>query len=365
VALEGNLTDFGLSEILQLIAIQQKSGMLSISTGDKSMVLFFRNGKIVSTRDRRRRSKDPLKDYFLQYGILTRNDLIRIMQIGSQSKLDITDIIISEEFLSEEELRKHFRNQIQEALHEILSWQQCSYKFLPGNDIISGIKTWGEFSIEGFLMESMRRIDELPGMLKEFPDKKMIISRVPGAEFEEQPRSNEETIWNLLDEERSVYHLIAHGRMPSFDAYEALKHLSEKQLIRTYLEVPKPAVDPEAPKQGKAKRKKSQKRRMPVAVLLLLFAVSAAIGAKNIASNFKAPAPVAVGSYQEDSLERNRVEERVRLLLEHHQALTGSYPASLDHLNQAGLATDSFLQMVERFSFRYHLTPHENTYTLL
>ena len=30
MALEGNVKDFGLSEILQLIALQKKSGMLSI-----------------------------------------------------------------------------------------------------------------------------------------------------------------------------------------------------------------------------------------------------------------------------------------------------------------------------------------------
>ena len=148
MALEGNLTDFGLSEILQLIAVQQKSGMLSITSQDRSMVIFFKNGKIISTRDRRRKSKDPLKDYLTRYGIISRKDLIKIMQISAQSKLDLTDIIVSEKFLSEEEMKKHFRNHIQEAVHEILTWKQCTYKFMPGSDIISSIKNWGEYGIE-------------------------------------------------------------------------------------------------------------------------------------------------------------------------------------------------------------------------
>ena len=63
MSLEGNLTAFGLSEILQLIAVQQKYGMLSIRSQERSKVLFFRNGNIVSTRDRRRKTRDPLKDY--------------------------------------------------------------------------------------------------------------------------------------------------------------------------------------------------------------------------------------------------------------------------------------------------------------
>jgi hypothetical protein len=35
MALEGNLTSFKIEEILQLIAVQQKTGMLSVAASDK------------------------------------------------------------------------------------------------------------------------------------------------------------------------------------------------------------------------------------------------------------------------------------------------------------------------------------------
>ena len=194
MSLEGNLTAFGLSEILQLIAVQQKSGMLSISSQDRAKVLFFREGNIISTRDRRRKTKDPLKDYLTRYGILSREDLIRLMQISAQSKLDLTDIMVSEGFMSEEEMQRQYRNHIQEEVHEILTWEQCSYKFIPGNDIIDGIKTWGEFSIEGMLMESMRRIDEFPAAQKLLPDLSARVARtgeaIEGKELSSNERMN-------------------------------------------------------------------------------------------------------------------------------------------------------------------------------
>lgn len=365
MALEGNLTDFGLSEILQLIAIQQKSGMLSITTSEKAMVLFFRNGKIVSARDRRRRSKDPFKDYLLQYGVLTRNDLIRIVQLSTQAKLDITEIMVSEGFLTEEVLKKHFRNQIQETLHEILTWQQCSYKFIPGNDIIAGLKTWGEYSIEGLLMESMRRIDELPGMLEEFPDTKMRISRMPDAEFEEPLDTNEQTIWNLLENERSLYDLISNAKMPRFDTYEALKHLQEKNLLVTRLDTPEQVPEPVQRVRSRKRAGKNVTRAMPVVVLLALFALSVTIGTKSIMANYSSGTHPAAGSHPDRSIERNRVEARIRLLLECYQALNGSYPDSLQKLESAGLVPAEFMRRAEGFSFRYHLTPLDNTYTLL
>ena len=38
MALEGNLSSFGLEEILQLIAVQQKTGMLSVNANDRTAV---------------------------------------------------------------------------------------------------------------------------------------------------------------------------------------------------------------------------------------------------------------------------------------------------------------------------------------
>ena len=86
MALEGNLSAFGLSEILQLIAVQQKTGMLTVSSQESNAVMFFRDGSIISTRDRRRKAKDPFKEYLTRYGVLTREQLeacLRMLQLVS------------------------------------------------------------------------------------------------------------------------------------------------------------------------------------------------------------------------------------------------------------------------------------------
>ena len=95
MALEGNAGDFGLSEIFQLISIQKKSGMLSVS-GDENMAIFFQDGLIASTRDRRARSRDPLKDYLLRYGFIGRDEMNNLQQIQARSKMDLTDILLQE-----------------------------------------------------------------------------------------------------------------------------------------------------------------------------------------------------------------------------------------------------------------------------
>jgi hypothetical protein len=366
MSLEGNLTAFGLSEILQLIAVQQKSGMLSITVQDRSKVLFFREGEIISTRDRRRKTKDPLKDYLTRYGILSREDLIRLTQISAQSKLDLTEIIVSEGILTDEEMKTHFRNHIQEEVHDILTWEQCSYKFIPGMDIIDGIKTWGEHNIEGMLMESMRRIDEFPQAAKILPDASARISAVGEPEEDQELSSNEVAIRSLLDKERTASYLIGHAKIPQYETYEAIRHLYEKGLVEINLVEGIEVVKSDSPKGKKRKRRgKARKNVLPVAVSFLLFLASVGWGANSAIPHFKNFLNDGEMQSADSSIARNRAEVTLRRRLEAYYAQKGTYPPKLSHLAKAGLANEAFLNKINAYSFRYHLTAGGHRYTLL
>jgi hypothetical protein len=364
MSLEGNLTAFGLSEILQLIAVQQKSGMLSIGTQNNAKVLFFRDGSIVSTRDRRRRTKDPLRDYLTRYGIISRDDLIRLEQVSAASKLDLTEVLVSEGLLSEEEMQTHYRNHIQEEVHEILTWEQCSYKFIPGRDLVDGLKTWGQFNIEGMLMESMRRIDEFPAAEKLLPDLNSRISSVGEPKEDAELTTNEKTVRALLIiKDRTLGELIARAKMPRYEVYEAVRQLHEKDLVEIELSAEmKEQIEAEAQTKKKKPRRRPRKNPLPLMVSLLLFAASAAWGMRTVVPYIQSMA--ASRQIDTTSVARQRVETQIRWLLEAHFAEFGRYPQTLSILKKTGHVTDEFLDDVERHAFRYQLTAGGETYTL-
>jgi hypothetical protein len=363
MALEGNLSAFGLSEILQLIAVQQKTGMLTVSSQDSNSVIFFRDGMIISTRDRRRKAKDPFKEYLTRYGVLTREQLIKITQISSQSKLDLVEIIGSEGFMSEEEIQTQFQKQIQESLHEVLSWDQCSYKFISNSDVVEGITTSGEFSIEAMLMESMRRIDEYPQMLDMFTSDRILVTRVDKDEDVEGLTKNEKWILALLDDSMSLRDLIARGKMPLFEVYESLKRLSEKELIKTKDE--EPDANEAVVKKAAARRAAARRNPVPFIAVLILFAATLFLGLHGFVKNFEAHRVAVMQSIESNSIARNQVEQRLRWVIEAYRAQHGMYPRSLDVLAESGIAPPRLLKMVDLFSFRYQLTPGSTAYTLL
>ena len=93
----------------------------------------------------------------------------RLQQVQSETNLDLIDILVSEKKFSEDELRIIFAEQIQETIQDVLSWPKSQYKFMIGSQILHGVKSPGSLKVEGLLMESMRRIDEFPGVRTDLP----------------------------------------------------------------------------------------------------------------------------------------------------------------------------------------------------
>lgn len=362
MALEGNLSSFGLEEILQLIAVQQKTGMLSVNADDRSSVLFFRDGKIISTRDRRSKTRDPFRDYLTRYGCLKREDLVKITQISSQSKLDLLDVVMSEGFFDEKTLKRHWRNHIQEALHEVITWDQLSYKFVSGDEVVSGVKSFGDYAVEPLLMECMRRIDEYPMLLKAFPADEVRISasgRAPDPEAEMM--ESEKAVLAIVVQARTVRDIVARAQLPSFDVYEALKLLKEKGLI-TVAEDLSSGLTAEATIAARAQRRK---RGNPMTMIAAAFMFSSCLmfGAWRNTNHFMCIAQD--GTVSRDPAARARVEHHVRFVVEAYRAETGAYPNTLEALRENGYVDRTTLNRAADFDLRYKLTRDGTGFTLL
>ncbi|MBP2681830.1 MAG: hypothetical protein H6Q78_1693 [Candidatus Krumholzibacteriota bacterium] len=366
MSLEGNLSSFGIAEILQLIAVQQKSGLLSVTRQSSSMKFFFRGGKIISTRDRRRGAPDPLKDYFARYGVLSREELARLTEISAQSRLDFTDVAVSEGVLSEEELERHCRNHIQEAVYEVLGWEHCSYKFIAAPEAAAGVKALTDAGVEGLLMESMRRIDEFPLILKEFPDGAISIRRRADEGAPANLSPQEKAVMELLTVERTIDDIIPRAKYPRFDTYEALKLLKEKNLIDVSQPVHPASAGEKKPAEGKPSRSRTSRNPFPLVAAGLAFIACALWGARDVLPFFDRGVGVAAGSASAGSTrDRNRLEEEIRWHLEVYRAMNGDYPSELSALDGLDTAPESLSQRASAFSFRYYLTPGGDRYILL
>jgi hypothetical protein len=297
----------------------------------------------------------------MRYGVLTREELVRLTQIGTQSKLDLLDILTSEKFLDEKTLARQWRYHIQEALHDVLTWDQCSYKFVSGEEIVGGVKSLGEHIVEPLLMECMRRIDEYPMLQEMFPADGIRIAATgrepePGAEMFE----SEKNVLAMLRTPRAVRDVIARAKMPAFDTYEALKMLKEKALVVVEAEV---AASDDAPASASAKARRKHGNPLIMVACVIVFSACAVVGALHDAD--RAAAMARNGLLSNDAAHRARIEYHVRWLIEAYRARNGVYPNDLTELWKSGLADSDTISNASSLELRYKLTSDRLAYTLL
>ncbi len=374
MALEGNAKDFGLSEIFQLISIQKKSGMLSVS-GEENRVVFFDQGMIISTRDRRNRAKDPLKEYLLSYGFLSRDEMNRIQQIQAESNLDLTDILLSEKYFSGDELTDIFNQQIQETVQIILSWPRSYYKFITGKKVIQGIKTFASLKVDSLLMESMRRIDEFPELKKIFPSENTIIRKIkPRDDQIPELDRYEEVIYDLLDQYHRLGALAVNAKMAAFCTYEALKNLLEKGLI----EVTEPSDSGEEEKSVSSDQERPEGRRsfLPAVASLLILAACFATGQylipgltraatkPNQPAENLAPAETRLIASSPEELEARQIYSIIQESLKEYRAVKGTYPFTLEILVARKFIPEEIINQAGDLGINYTIRKDGNSYSL-
>ncbi|MBN2070666.1 MAG: DUF4388 domain-containing protein [Candidatus Krumholzibacteriota bacterium] len=377
MALEGNAKDFGLSEIFQLISIQKKSGMLSVNA-DSNAAIFFKDGLIISTRDRRNRSKDPLKDYLLKYGFISRDKMNNLQQIQSESNMDLTEILLSEKYFSEDELTEIFTEQIYESVQEVLSWPRSHYKFIIGKNILSGVRSFSAIKVEGVLMESMRRIDEMPEMKRIFSSESMRFSRLPfPAERGFSISRNEEVLYELLETERTLEYLITNSRMARFTTYESLKLLLEKGMLE--IKEDHAADRIEVSEHIPELKVKNRSAVMPTFVTLVVLIAGFAIGEYLVP--FLSPPgwtaasvtmPLKTGKNMGLESAENMTELKMRLLeakvieaLEEYAATSGTYPFTLEVLAARKIIPGRIIDRVQQAGMIYKTNESGRSYSLV
>jgi len=233
LGLQGRLSDFNLEEILQLVALQQKTGLLRVDAS-YPMSLYFEQGILVSYRDRRAAQKDPLENFLKNYGFFPNSSWEHIEFVQGNSQLDLTEILVNEGLLSSDELAAVQMEAAQEHLFLGMQLRDGRYQFLSGRANLNGIKGRVSLKADGLLMEAVRRIDEMPTLRERYESGSTKISRSEQEVDLDKLSPGIRRIYTLLDGEKAVHALVAQGKMSEFDVYTTLEAMRETQLIELH-----------------------------------------------------------------------------------------------------------------------------------
>jgi tetratricopeptide (TPR) repeat protein len=225
MAIEGPLAELGLQDVLQLLELAHKTGMLTVRSErlNDEVIIHLSRGAIVFAV--RRRSTRRLGQLLLRAGKLTQRELDRALELQrSDPTRRLAEILLEMGSVAEEELERQLRFQMEETIYEVMPWDEGHFKFEERGEI-GDQRLLARVRVESLLMEGARRIDEWTRLETKVPNPEAVPTLSANADREGTPlelRSDEWEVLAEIDGERDVRQLAADLGRSAFDVAKTI-----------------------------------------------------------------------------------------------------------------------------------------------
>lgn len=241
MALQGTLKDFSITEIIQLIGQQLKTGVLKIRRGKDLVEIHFVDGMIVHIYSNYRGKKDLIGEILVKAQLITEEQLERVLKIQKDTLKYLGEILVGLQLLTKDDVLKVISTQIYETIYELFWWEDGNFNF-DLKLVESYKKIPFALSTEQVLLNILRMVDEWSEIEKKIFSPHLIFKKPLAFEeksvdgfsqsyLKEKLTSEQELIYNLVDGTRTVQEIIDRSLLGKFNASEIIMDLSEMRLI--------------------------------------------------------------------------------------------------------------------------------------
>jgi tetratricopeptide (TPR) repeat protein len=244
MAIKGSLKEASLPDVLQLLAMGKKTGCLSVTHRSNFGYLYFDKGRISYASIVNRR--DRLGDLLVKNGIITPDQLQAAISAQERRRdRRLGELLMDMGYLSHEALARHIRDQIEEAVYFLFTWNQGTFNFEP--DVEPDEK---EFLVsinpESLLLEGARRVDEWTLVEKKIPSFDIVfeIDRPKLMRAEVELTDDQRKLLELVDGRRDVQQIVDASGLVEFDVGKLLYGLMTAGFLHRIgkSKAPEPAV---------------------------------------------------------------------------------------------------------------------------
>ncbi|HEY5219778.1 MAG TPA: DUF4388 domain-containing protein, partial [Gemmatimonadaceae bacterium] len=226
MAIKGSLKEASLPDVLQLLAMGKKTGCLSVNHRSNFGYIYFDKGRISYASIVNRR--DRLGDLLVKNGIITAEQLQSAIEAQERQRdRRIGELLMDLGYLSRDALRQHIREQIEDAVYFLFTWNQGSFNFEADvqpeeQEFLVSINP------ESLLLEGARRVDEWTLVEKKIPTFDIVfeVDRPKVQKGEVELTAEQRALLELVDGQRDVQQIIDASGMGEFDVGKLLYGLA-------------------------------------------------------------------------------------------------------------------------------------------
>ncbi len=394
--LQGDLKEFGIPEIFQLLEQQAKTGCLCIQTDSGEIEVYFQEGKIAGALRSGRSPAEQLLSTLETMGFLSGEEARKIRDQQKKDLRSLPEVLGQLGVLEIREFHILLRERVEEILFPMFNRRKGRFSFVQDKTLSSEWSLNDPLSVEPIILEGLRQSDEWPmlkkrvGSFQEVPKRQLVFGQEKGwrsawkawvgsllrgrwgkregdvnnlSDLDVVPKdepslsSAEEMVYNMVDGTRNVGEIISSLPLGAHSASKAFLALLDRGWVRfdKAAEVGKEG-DAEAWRGGLVKG-----ALLLVGLILLVFSVSFITRPQHITW--------VQGSFREGLVPTYRLlnshqRERTRKAIELYQEEHDDFPPGLSTLVQEHLLLPEDLSLWGNNRFTYHKDP-EAGYRLL
>jgi hypothetical protein len=341
VALRGNLSDFGIGEVFQLIGQQRKTGVLEVDGGSERIHVSFVEGCVVAAATVGLHEDSALGEMLVRTGLVTPDRMVALQQQVEADEDSLRRLVLAEGGVSARHVESIEELLTRETIFKLLRWGTGSFHF-SAQKVSPRNEEAKRLPAEQILMDGLRMVDEWRTFDSDATREEAVFRKAGSFDVYREAvrgesrgqRADAERLYELLDGKLSARRAIDLSRLGSFEGARLLTALRRAGAIE-----PVAAAElPRAPRASSAAAPaRPLWRRAPAAVVpFLVLAVVAWLAGR-------APAPASEGLVPEPLAGARAAAEALRLrnAAEAFHFAHGRWPTGAEELAAEGFGAET------------------------
>jgi len=233
--LSGDISVISIAEILQLLQLQRQTGALTVSTRNREITMYVREGTIDLATVHGLRDEFLIGRYLVELGVVTRTELNTVVKNRAGSKRLLGEMLINLGMVGDEQVEKALIRQTSELVYEVVRWKNGRFTFNAGATSPAAEKAKLGLASGGLVMEGFRRVDEWRLIEGSFDFEEVLFRdqvAIAASVDDSKLTKIERDVLAAIDGERTVREIVDHMSGSSFEVCKILYQFLNSRLVR-------------------------------------------------------------------------------------------------------------------------------------
>ena len=248
MAFNGTLKEFKVPDILQLISLQKKTGILTFRD-DGFITIVFEDGYIVGVDAFPKKLELRVGYVLVKQDVISEEMIQRALSIQKRTGQKIGETLLSMGIVNKERINEALKTQVVQIILSLFKWKRGEYNFKVLDTIEPSLKIIEPIPTDNIIMEGVQMLDEWPLIKKVISNDSIVFEPIEVNnkkieivdELEEEITESSDSIYltesesqllKYINGQNTVKDIVEMGILTEYKVYKNIYNLLNKGVIR-------------------------------------------------------------------------------------------------------------------------------------